>query len=111
MTEVGGWHEEGGSEEGEPGRVRCKEGEGEGGSAGGAGLGMHLQVRVGVKNRLLCSQGKNTCDGDAWKRKGKRIQRWKGGTGHAEEHQAPVALQGAGEDQGEGEGDEGEEAG
>ena len=53
---------------------------------------MHLQVRVGVKNRLLCFQGKNTCDGDAWKRKGKRIQRWKGGKGDAEEHQAPVAL-------------------
>ena len=64
-----------------------------------------------VQNSPFFSQGKNTCDGNARKRKGERIQRWKGGTGHAEEHQAPVALQGAGEDQGEGEGDEGEEAG
>ena len=59
----------------------------------------------------LYSQGKNSCDGDAWKRKGKGLQRWKGGKGDAEEHQTPGALQGAGEDQREGEGDEGEEAG
>ena len=60
-----------------------------------------------------CFQGKNTCDGDARKRKGEGgIQRGKGWKQRdAEEHQAPVALQGVGEDQGEGQGDEGEEAG
>ena len=46
MIGLGGWDEERGPQEREPGRVRCKEGEREGCVAGGAGMGVHLQVRL-----------------------------------------------------------------